>query len=118
MQLRAQPWTHQRDQGISRQHQQQRDQQEQGTHAGVQGRQDVSPFSSGTAAQHADHGAVKGAVDSPQQDQQKSRQHIGIVVRVIGSAHAEGSSNHQLPHQPSHLAEQRAQGHHQGDALE
>ena len=118
MELRAQPRPHQGDQGISRQNQQQCDQKKQGTHTGVEGRQDVRTLLTGTAAQHTHHGAVEGAIDPPQQDQQKPRQHIGVVVGVVGGAHTEGGRDHQLPHQPPHLAEQRAQGHHQCDALE
>ena len=60
----------------------------------------------------------KGPLIPPEQDQQKSRQHIGVVVGVIGRANPEGRCNHQLPNQATHLAQQGAEGHHQCDPLQ
>ena len=118
MKLGGKARAHKGDQGIRRQHQNDGDQEQQSTDAGIERRKDVRPFRSGAPAQHAHHGAVEGAIDSPEQDQEKSRQHIGVVVGVIGSAHPEGRCNHQLPNQATHLAQQGAEGHHQCDPLQ
>ena len=113
MQLWAQPRTHQGDQRICSQNQDNGDQQQQGTDAGVQRREDVGPLLPRPTAQNTDHGAVKGAVDPPQKDQQKPGQHIGVVVSVIGRSNAEGSRNHELATKPTHLAQQGSKRHHQ-----
>ena len=118
VQLRAQPRADEGDQRIRCQNEQNRDAEKDGAHAGVQRRQDVSSLLAWSPAEHAHHGAMKGTVNPPKKDQQKSRQHIRIVVGVIGSAHAEGGGDHELPHQPAHLAQQSAEGDHQCDALQ
>ena len=61
---------------------------------------------------------MEGSVNASQQDQQETRQHIGVVVGVVGRTDPERCSDHELAHQTAQLAEQRAVGHHQGDALE
>ena len=118
VQLWTEPWTNKMDQWIRRDHQDHCDHQQQGADTGVQGRKNMSPLVPGPAAENADHGAVKRPVDAPEQDQQKSREHIGVVVCVIGSAHTERRSNHQLSQQTPEFAEQGAEGHHQSDPLE
>ena len=118
MQLRIQPGSNQGDQRISGQHQQNCDQEQQRADAGVQGRKDVSTFSAGPATENTDHGAVKRSVDSPQQNQQKPRQHIRVVVSVVSRSNSESGSDHQLSNQPTNFAEQRAEGDDQCDPLE
>ena len=78
----------------------------------------MGSFGPGAPAEHTHHGAVEGAIDPSQQDQQKSRQDIGVVVSVIGRAHPEGRRNHQLPNQTTHLTQQGAKGHHQCDPFQ
>ena len=118
MQIRGETGTHKRDQRVGRKHQNQSHPHQQCTNGGVEGGQNMGAFLPRPAAEHADHRTVKGAVDATQQDQKKPRQHVGVVVGVIGRTHPEGCSDHQLADQTPCLAEQRAVGHHQGNALE
>ncbi|CAI8315309.1 MAG: Uncharacterised protein [Synechococcus sp. MIT S9220] len=118
MQLRAEPRPNQADQRIRCKHEDHRHQQQQGTDTGVQCRKDVSSLALGPAAEHADHGAVKRPVDSPEQDQQKPGQHIGVVVRVVSRAHSKCRSNHQLTEEAAKFAEEGSEGDHQSDPLE
>ena len=118
MQLRAEPWPNKSDQRIRCKHEDHRHQQQKGTNAGVQGRKDVGSLALGPAAEHADHGAVKRPVDSPEQDQQKPRQYIGVVVRVVSRAHSKCRSNHKLTEEAATFAEEGSEGDHQSDPLE
>ena len=110
-----QAWTHERDQGIRRHQQHQGDPNQARPHDRVDRRQHMGPILPGSPGQHAHHGAMERAINPPQQDQQKARKHIGVVVGVIGGTHTKGRRNHLLPHQARHLAEGRGHGHDQGN---
>ena len=110
--------SHQGDQGIRRNDQQQRHRHQGGAHQGVDRCKHMGPLLPAAARQHADHGAVERTVDAPQQNQQETRQNVGIVVSVVGGADPESSGDHLLAQQACHLAEGRGQGHHQGNAFE
>ena len=111
MALGIQPRTHQVDKRISSHKQQQGDANQRRTDQGVDGGEDMGTFFAGTTGQGADHGAVERAVNPSQQDQQKAREHIGVVVGVVGRPHAKGSGDGLLAHQASQFAEGRCDRH-------
>ena len=118
MELGGKTWAHQGDQWVRCTDKDQSDQQQSRAHHGVESGENMSTLLPGPAAEHAHHGAVERAIDAAEQDQQKARQHVRVVVGVVGRSHPKGRRDHQLAHQAAHFAEQGAVGHHQGNALQ